>query len=128
MHFLDLWIKSYGYLKLQGEVWAGQACAAANEKELTTCAKSGGQEENKIQEKWVQLNRLRRRPAASWRPTVRASSLGCDWAATASHRSRVGYQQLPAGRGSTPQPIELYPIFRNFLFRKKEFLEVQEMG
>jgi hypothetical protein len=44
-HFLDLRIKSYGCLKFQGEVWAGRACAAANEKELTTCAKRGGQEE-----------------------------------------------------------------------------------
>jgi hypothetical protein len=35
-HFLDLQIKSYGCLKFQGEVWAGRACAAANEKELTT--------------------------------------------------------------------------------------------
>jgi hypothetical protein len=44
-HFLDLQIKSYGCLKFQGEVWAGWACAAANEKELTTCAKSRRQEE-----------------------------------------------------------------------------------
>jgi hypothetical protein len=51
-HFLDLWIKSYGCLKFQGEAWAVRACVAANEKELTTCAKSGGQEEEKIQEKW----------------------------------------------------------------------------
>jgi hypothetical protein len=35
-HFLDLRIKSYECLKFQGEVWAGRACAAANEKELTT--------------------------------------------------------------------------------------------
>jgi hypothetical protein len=52
MHFLDLRIKSYGCLKFQGEVWAGRACTASNEKELTTCAKSGGQEGKKIQEKW----------------------------------------------------------------------------
>jgi hypothetical protein len=44
-HFLDLRIKSYVCLKFQGEVWAGRACAAANEKELTTYPKSGGQEE-----------------------------------------------------------------------------------
>jgi hypothetical protein len=62
-HFLDLRIKSYGCLKFQGEVWAGRACAAANEKELTTCAKSGGQEEKKIQEKWEQPNKSRHRPA-----------------------------------------------------------------
>jgi hypothetical protein len=35
-HFLDLRIKSYECLKFQGEVWAGRACAAANDKELTT--------------------------------------------------------------------------------------------
>jgi hypothetical protein len=45
LHFLDLRIISYGFLKFQGEVWVGRACAAANEKELTTCAKSTGQEE-----------------------------------------------------------------------------------
>jgi hypothetical protein len=45
---LDLWIKSYGCLKFQGEVWAGQACAAANEKELTTYAKKGGRKKKKF--------------------------------------------------------------------------------
>jgi hypothetical protein len=63
-HFLDLRIKSYECLKFQGEVWAGRACAAANEKELTTCAKRGGQEEKKIQKKWEQPDRSRRQPAA----------------------------------------------------------------
>jgi hypothetical protein len=58
-HFLDLRIKSYGCLKFQGEVWAGQACIGANQQELTTCAKSGGQEEKKIQEKWEQPDRCR---------------------------------------------------------------------
>jgi hypothetical protein len=48
-YFLDLRIKSYGCLKFQGEVWAGRACARANQQELTTCAKSGGQEEKKFQ-------------------------------------------------------------------------------
>jgi hypothetical protein len=42
-HFLDLRNKSYGCLNFQGEVWAGRACAAANEEELTTCAKFYGQ-------------------------------------------------------------------------------------
>jgi hypothetical protein len=42
-HYLDLRIKSYGCLKFQGEVWAGRACAAANEEELTACAKFCGQ-------------------------------------------------------------------------------------
>jgi hypothetical protein len=43
IHYLDLRIKSYGCLKFQGEVWAGRACAAANEEELTACAKICGQ-------------------------------------------------------------------------------------
>jgi hypothetical protein len=46
-------------LKFQGEVWAGRACAAANEKELTTCAKRGGQEEKKFQKKWEQPGPVR---------------------------------------------------------------------
>jgi hypothetical protein len=41
-HYLDLRIKSYGYLKFQGEVWAGRACAGANQQELTTCTKVEG--------------------------------------------------------------------------------------
>jgi hypothetical protein len=68
-HFLDLRIKSYGCLKFQGDVWAGQACAAANEKELTNCAKNGGQEE-KNSKKSEQPDRLRCRRAASGRPLV----------------------------------------------------------
>jgi hypothetical protein len=48
-YFLDLWIKSYGCLKFQEEVWAGRACVGANQQELTTSTKSGGQEEKKIQ-------------------------------------------------------------------------------
>jgi hypothetical protein len=51
-YFLDLRIKSYGCLKFQGEVWAGRACAGANQQELTSCTKSGGQEEKKFQGKW----------------------------------------------------------------------------
>jgi hypothetical protein len=42
-YYLDLRIKSYGCLKFEGEVWAGRACAAANEEELTACAKFCGQ-------------------------------------------------------------------------------------
>jgi hypothetical protein len=38
-YFLDLRIKSYWCLKFLGEVWAGRACAVANQQELTTCAK-----------------------------------------------------------------------------------------
>jgi hypothetical protein len=43
MHFFDLRIKSYGCLKFQEEIWAGWACVAANEKELTTLLKFWGQ-------------------------------------------------------------------------------------
>jgi hypothetical protein len=42
-YFLDLWIKSYGCLKFQREVWAGRACAGANGKELTILQKFWGQ-------------------------------------------------------------------------------------
>jgi hypothetical protein len=51
-YFLDLRIKSYGCLKFQGEVWARRACVGANQQELTTCAKSGGQEEKEFLEVW----------------------------------------------------------------------------
>jgi hypothetical protein len=83
---LDLRIKSYGCLKFQGEVWAGRACAGANQQELTTCTKSGGQEEKKIQEKWELPHRSRRQPAAGGRLMV----AGWLWA---------------AARGSTPGPM-----------------------
>jgi hypothetical protein len=43
-YFLDLWIKSYGCLKFLEEVWAGRACAGANEKELTKYKKNWWQE------------------------------------------------------------------------------------
>jgi hypothetical protein len=72
-YFLDLWIKSYGCLKFQGEVWSRWACAGANQQELTTCTKSGGQEEKKIQEKWELLHR---RPAVARRPRVDTCACG----------------------------------------------------
>jgi hypothetical protein len=43
-YFLDLWIKRYGCLKFLVEVWARQACAGANEEELTKHQKFWGQE------------------------------------------------------------------------------------
>jgi hypothetical protein len=46
-YFLDLQIKSYGCLKFLGEVWAGRACAGANEEELTACGKTWGQRSRK---------------------------------------------------------------------------------
>jgi hypothetical protein len=68
-YFLDLQIKSYGCLKFQGEVWAGRACAGANQQELTTCTKSGGQEEKKIQEKW-ELPPQAQMSTRGWRATA----------------------------------------------------------
>jgi hypothetical protein len=78
LYILDLRIKSYGCLKFQGEVWARRACAGANQQELTTCAKRGGQGEKKFQEKWVQANRLMRQPAAGqpWAADPQAASSG----------------------------------------------------
>jgi hypothetical protein len=43
-YFLDLWIKSYRYLKFQGKIWIGWACVGANQQELTTYTINGGQE------------------------------------------------------------------------------------
>jgi hypothetical protein len=104
-YFLDLRIKSYGCLKFQGEVWAGRACAGANQQELTTCKKSGGQEEKKFQEKWELPHRHRCRPAAGGRPLV----AGRPWAADLCLWDSSNF-------------------FEIFLFKKKEFLEVWVMG
>jgi hypothetical protein len=90
-------------LKFQREVWAGWACAGANQQELTTCTKSGGQEEKKIQKKWELPHKSRRRSVAGGRPLV-------------------------AGRRSTPALVGQFTFFEIFLFKKKEFLEVWEMG
>jgi hypothetical protein len=100
-YFLDLRIKSYGCLKFQGEVWAGRACDGANQQELTTCTKSGGQEEKKIQEKWELPHRRRCRPAAGRRP---------------------------AAAGRHLRLWDSSNFFEIFLFKKKEFLVVWVMG
>jgi hypothetical protein len=42
---LDLWNKDYRETKNLREVWAGRACAGANQQELTTSTKKNGQEE-----------------------------------------------------------------------------------
>jgi hypothetical protein len=47
-YFLDLRIKSYGCLKLLGEVWAGWACAETNQQESTTCPKFWGRKKEKF--------------------------------------------------------------------------------
>jgi hypothetical protein len=38
-------------LKFLDELWAGRACAGTNQQELTTCAKSGGQQKKKYKKK-----------------------------------------------------------------------------
>jgi hypothetical protein len=80
-YFLDLRINSYGCLKFQGEVWAGRACAGANQQELTTCTKSGGQEEKTFQEKLgtapqAQVLTHSRRATAGRRPQVDTCACG----------------------------------------------------
>jgi hypothetical protein len=73
VHLLDLRIKSYGCLKFQGEVWAGWACAGANEEESTTCAKFWGQEvggRGQGEYKKGDPCRSGRRPPTAPRPTV----------------------------------------------------------
>jgi hypothetical protein len=157
-YFLDLRIKSYGCLKFQGEVWAGRACAGANQQELTTCTKSGGQERKKNSRKMgtapqAQVSTRGRRATASRRLALghqpegsdQRSGPGCPAAtgprplvagisATRGRRPQVGGpgpagdQRSPAGRGSTPAPVGLFKFFEIFLFKKKEFLEIWVMG
>jgi hypothetical protein len=105
-YFLDLRIKSYGSLKFQGEVWAGRACAVANQQELTTCTKSGGQEEKNFKKNGNCPHRCRCRPAASGRPLV-------------ARRPRV-VDTCACGDSSN--------FFEIFLFKKNEFLEVWVIG
>jgi hypothetical protein len=100
-HFLDLWIKSYGCLKFQGEVWAWRACAATNEKELTTCVKSGGQEEKKFQQKWEQPDRSRHQPAAGPGPP------------TCGRRLLVAGLPATSGRGLVARPRLLVAAHRS---------------
>jgi hypothetical protein len=55
-------------LKFLGEVWAGRACAKANEKELTTCAQKGGPEFEKIGGNVQKIGGAQSWPATSGRP------------------------------------------------------------
>jgi hypothetical protein len=134
MYFLNLRIKSYGCLKFQGEVWAGQACAGANQQELTTCTKSGGQEEKTFQEKLgtapqAQVTTRGRRATAGRRtagdqrlgPSCLAATgprpLVAGIPATRGRRPQVGGpglagdQRSPAGRRSTPAPVGQFKFF-----------------
>jgi hypothetical protein len=45
LYFLDLRIKSYGEMKILGEVWVGWASAVANQKGLTISAQKSGQQD-----------------------------------------------------------------------------------
>jgi hypothetical protein len=106
-YFLDLRIKSYGCLKFQGEVWAGRACAGANQQELTTCTKSGGQEEKTFQEKWELPHKNRCRPAAGGRPLVAGRPWVADLrVATSSCRTASDQRSRPSCPVATgPQPL-----------------------
>jgi hypothetical protein len=44
LSFFDIWIKSYGEMKIQEQLWARQASVAANEDELATSIQKGGQQ------------------------------------------------------------------------------------
>jgi hypothetical protein len=74
--------------------------------EPTTCAKSGGQEEKKFEEKLVQPDRLRQRLAAdrpwaadSWAATSSRWAAG-DQRSGPSHLATTGPRPLVATRGS----------------------------
>jgi hypothetical protein len=96
-HFLDLRIKSYGCLKFQGEVWAGRACAAANEKELTTCTKSGGQEEKKFNKNGNSLTG----PGVDPQPAG-PGPLSCGWQLLVARLSATNGRDLVARPRSGP--------------------------
>jgi hypothetical protein len=77
MHFLDLRIKNYGCLNFLGEVWAGRACAGANEEELTNHKKIWGQEGGgkgqgvtKMEDPWGR---------GQWLPTAPQSAVADRW-------------------------------------------------
>jgi hypothetical protein len=89
-YFLDLRIKSYGCLKFLGEVWAGRACAGANEEELTKHQKFWGQGGGG-------------RGVGGWKNggPVGAQSAAADRAPTNGHRPLVAYSE---GRTTGPGP------------------------
>jgi hypothetical protein len=98
-HFLDLRIKSYGCLKFQGEIWAGRACAVANEKDLTTLIKFCGQGG------WIGGAGDRNSGAPTqWRsltvPRPLVAQAGRPWPAAGGNR------RSPAGYGSQPVYID----------------------
>jgi hypothetical protein len=80
-----LWV-----FEVLGELWAGRACARTNQQELTTCAKSRGQEKENFQKKKGKPTLSRRRPTVGGQPLVVDQAWAND-------------QRLPAGRRSTPR-------------------------
>jgi hypothetical protein len=90
-------IKSYGDLKILGEVWAGRACVGANQQELTTCAKKGGQEEGKF-----------------YKEVFRALMQG--QLATNSDLPPTARSSLDYGLAPIPPPFSNFLDFFNFYF------------
>jgi hypothetical protein len=127
-HYLDLRIKSYGCLKFQGEVWAGRACAAANEEELTACAKFCGQGGwargagvDKVgHPRW---GGRRRAVGDSGSPGTGDRQSGSGRPSTRRPLPSVGGdRRSAAGRGSQPvqaTTVDVAPFFLNFFSKKK---------
>jgi hypothetical protein len=88
--FSDLRIKTYGCLKILGEVWVGRACVGADQQELTTRGKKCEQEVEKKNCKEGGLGHPHRaggrplfagqpgRPTASWRPLISQQPMTSD--------------------------------------------------
>jgi hypothetical protein len=101
---LGAMVQSYGCLKFSGRVWPGRACTGANQQELTTCTKSGGQEKKKIPKKMGRLALCKCRPTAGGQPLVVGPRL-------------AGDQRSLAGRGSTlaqGQSVQFLFFFKTF--------------
>jgi hypothetical protein len=104
-HFLNIRIKSYGCLKFQGEVWVGRACAAANQKELTTLKKIWGQGG------WAKGAGGQNRGA----PVQGRSPTASRWPGGRPWPTAGGDQRSPASCGS-----RLHRQVRRFFFKKIE--------
>jgi hypothetical protein len=82
-----------GNLKFLGEVWAGRACARANEEDLTTCGKIWGQRGRRGQGGWIKGDPCK----CGWRPLV-----AYDWATVG--RSAVA-RSATVGCSIARQPV-----------------------
>jgi hypothetical protein len=77
-------------LKFLGRVWSGRACAIANQQELTTCAKSGGQEKKRKRKKGLHgLSKCR--PAVGGLVEARRLDPDC-WSPTSGRRPKAGWR------------------------------------